>query len=487
MRKSGFAFLLIFGLSFVVTAQENDDLYYNSSDRKKQKDDRIKELEAELQFLRSEDYTFIEDTSVNEVDPELIGGYEEQAAENRLEYQSAYNSTNQGINSNFGEEPLSFQYEGDLNDQYYYEDGYEDGYYDGQEATVINNYYGNDFRRSRYGGYGYNSFGAPYGYGFGWSVGTYVGIGGGFGSFYFDPFNNWYAYDPWNYNSWNYGYAYNSYWGNPWRRSRAYYGYGYGAYGGYHDGYYYANNTPSKRAKRGVTRGARVNRGGAVVSDNGGRGSGVRNSSSSLSDGRNFSRTQETYLNKSRRSIGRSGTSSILGSRQGITTLNSSQSTGRNIKYSRGSSSAVRNGQNGDIGDSRRSGTANAGTSKSGSLRYGNVRSSGSSSRRAISSNRNKSYGGQRSGSSGSTKNSISVKPKRNSYQPTNSRSSNNSGSLRSSSSRSSGSSLKPSRSTNSSFRSSSSSRSSGSSSRSSGSTRSSSSKSKSSSSRKKN
>ena len=463
MRKSGFAFLLIIGFSFVAFAQENDDMYYNSSDRKKQKQNRIKELEAELRFLNSEDYSFIEDTSVNEVDPELIGAYQEQAAATRLEYQSSYNSSNNISNSNFGEDPLNFQYDGNLNDQYYY----EDDYYDDQQATIINNYYGRDYQRG-YGRYGYNSFWIPYGSLAGWSIGTYIGMGG-FGSFYGDPFYNRYAYDPWYYNSWNNGYAYNSNWGNSWRAYRTYYGsgygLGYGAYGGYHGGEYYAKNTPSKRAKRGVTRGARTNRGGAVTGDNGG-GSSVINSTASLSDSRNRSRAQQDYLKKSRSSKGRSSTT--LGSRQGVTTLNSNQPLGR-TKYSRGSSSAVRNGKGASGSISKKT------------FRSGNVRPSGSSTRGSA-----RSYSSPRSGNSSNTQNSSSVKPNR----------SSSSSSIRSNTNRSSNSSYKPtnrssggaSKSSSSSYKPSSSSRSSGSSSRSGGSTRSSSSsKSRSSSGRKKN
>ena len=439
MKKSSFVFLLIFGFALVVSAQESDDLYFNSTDRKKQKKERIKELEAELQFLKSEDYALEEDTSVNQVDPELISQYEDQARESSLEYQSSYNSANQLTNSNYGEEPLSFQYDGDLNDQYYYED---EGSYDDQGAAIINNYYGNDYQRGRYGRYGYNSFWMPYGFLAGWPI----GIGGGFGSFCYDPF---YAYDPWCYNSWNYGYnpwnygyAYNSFGRNPWRRSGFFYG--YGAYGGYYNGYHIADNTKSNNKKRGVIRGARVSRGGAVVSGNTGRGSSTRNNSAGLSDRRNYSRTQKEYLSKSRSSIGRSGSSSTLGVRQGATTLNSNRSS-TGVKYSRGNSSADRSGQS--VGNTGRSDVANSGKSEPGYSRYGNARSSGSSTKR---STKNKSYGSQRSGSSGNAKSNRSSSS-RNSYNPSNSRPSSNSGSLRSNSSRSSG--FKPSRFSSSSYK----------------------------------
>lgn len=286
MKKLGMTFIVVVGFGFTGIAQEYDDLYFNSSDRKKAKQELQEEQErqSELQVAQQYQSNYSDNYTSTEVDPALIEEYRQQAEELRLQYLSPYNSANQFVNENYGDEPLDFQYTGQYGqDDLLYQEEFQD-----QGNTIINNYYGGTVNPGWNGGFGNG------GWGNGWGAGWGMGIGWGWNSWgMYDPFWN-----PWYYNSW-YGFGWNMYspyfgggrgWGyNPWR-------WGYHPY--YDNGWFYiAPNTTTKQY-RDVNRGPRMDRGGNVV-NNTGQNRPIRNMAESTTT-RDFSRTQANYLNQAR-------------------------------------------------------------------------------------------------------------------------------------------------------------------------------------------
>lgn len=331
MKKLGTILLMVFGLGAITaTAQEYDDMYFNSSDRKKAKKEREKQKEEQqTQYVQSYNDGYYQDNySTHQVNPASIAEYERQAEEVRLQYQSPYNSTNVVYNPSYSD-PLDFQYTNP--DAPYATEQYQDEY----GTTIINNYYGPNTQTGWNGFYGQNGFWNPYGWGGGWTV----GIGWGWNSWGYDPFWDPWFWDPWYYRPYTWGWG----WGvSPWRRSwgwgNPYCWYDYG-------GIYYSPNTPTKT--RGVTRGPRVDRGGTLV--NNGRDTGLRNSSQSLNT--RSSAYQQTYANGAR--------GESAGNRQ--VQYRNSSSSGRYSAGNRSYSVPSR----GDY-QSNRAGTINKGTVRQG-------------------------------------------------------------------------------------------------------------------------
>jgi hypothetical protein len=281
MKKLGMIFIVVFGFGFTGIAQEYDDMYFNSSDRKKAKQEREEELKAELSYPTQNQVSYYSDNySQNEVDPALIEQYAQQAEEIRLQYLSPYNSVNNMTNDNYGQQPLDFQYTGQYSEDLLYQEEYQD-----QGNTIINNYYGGTVNPGWNGGFGYGMYGNPCGWGSGWGISIGYGGWGMYDPFWNPWYNNswygWNGYSPYFGGGWGWGY-------NPWR-------YGYNPY---NDGWcYIAPNTPSKQY-RDVNRGPRTDRGGSVVT-NTAQNRPMRN----LAEGtttRDFSRTQSNYLNQAR-------------------------------------------------------------------------------------------------------------------------------------------------------------------------------------------
>lgn len=389
MRKSGIIFLFVFGFGCAVLAQEYDDLYFTSSDREKWEKEHKKKLEVALQFENRDSSSLGDDYSAGAVDSKLIKKYDQQSLENRLEYQSSYNSTSQMANSNFSDSSLKFQYSNGLNDEYSEDKG----------STIINNYYGYGSQSRRL-----NSFWGLYGPWSDWSIRTSIGLGAsiglgtsigfGLGSYHlYDPFYSY--YDPWYYNSWSYGYAYSPYpYGGNLR-------YGYGAYGGCCDGYFSAKEAPSKKQKRGVTRGPRTDRGGAVVSRDNSRSLGNR--SPNLSDRRNHSKTQQDYLNRSRKAVGRSR--SISSNQPGGSIARSGPKKASSNARNRGRVDVQKQNKDGRHQASRNANRSTNVKSRQGGNRPDasaqpalNANTSANANRKKTNQNRN--YGVQRSGNS---------------------------------------------------------------------------------------
>lgn len=198
---------------------EYDDLYFNKSDRKKQK-----ELIREAQPIGAEVPATTQEYSSKNINPEYLARYD---ASEETTFETA--------------EPATEEYTAE---DYYVE---TDERIENNQAEVINAHYSNTINRPDYYRNSYRPWRHGYGYGLspyysppGWNV----GLGYNFGSFYGAPFSgynlslSWSSggyysyydpwYDPW-YDSW-YGYSPYYYHRSPWR-------YGFGSYFGYN--YYY--------------------------------------------------------------------------------------------------------------------------------------------------------------------------------------------------------------------------------------------------------
>lgn len=449
MRNLGILLALIVTVATTGVAQEYDDMYFNSTDRKKAKKKAKQEQEA-LEFNAVEDYTSglstVDDYSINEASVET---YQEEAEQSLLQYQSPYNSTNpvtQASNPDFGGEELSFQYTStiDTSLQEAYDQGYEDGLAAGS-TIVNNNYYGQN-------GFG-NAFYDPWFYDpwWGWNGGWNVTFGWGWG------WNNWgwnnWRYDPWLYGGWGWnrpffrpvGWGWNTWGWNNWGWNNFYCPTPFYDNGGY----YIAANTPSKQAGRQIQNGPRVSRGGTNI-DNGGtpaRGASSVASASARTDGRDFSSAQSKYSRGSRTlgdansNLGRSE-SAALGRqettrrgyvRRGTTNTNTAQVRG-NAPNQRGSGSTEATaGRNGGQTTRATRGT-NTNTNRGTVTRGGSTNTN-----RNYSSRSNSSSSGNRNGNVRTNRNSNSNNKRSNvNRNSSSSRSSGSRPSVRSSSSRSS-------------------------------------------------
>ena len=342
---------MLFALVMMVMpsfAQEYDDLYFTSKDRKK-----VEKLE-EAQNKSTSTYesytnnTYSDNYSTHQVNPEYIARYQSDS-----EYADE-NANDENPNATYSEPSMS-------NISYFDEDrAYEE--YDNynqqaQGTTVINNYYSNNpFRNSWYNDPWYAGNSMWYDPWYGWNTGWRISVGFGWrNSWAFNPY-----YDPY----WNIGYAsgfgyYDPYWGwntpysygwNRWNR------YNYAYTNGFYSGYYYGSNSGyvNDSPRRNVVVGSRSVRGGTVAQGSRSSSSRINSTTSARNnvDSRDFSRTQNEYYSRSRSSSGGRVTS---------TASNSSRSSANNYS-SRSSSSRTASSTYGN-----RSGSSSNNTSRSSS------------------------------------------------------------------------------------------------------------------------
>ena len=250
-------------LAFFVTtstagvAQEYDDLYFNSSDREKIKREKHKEEILEFTGVNNlkRDDTDLNYTTVNSAyqAEHTVDRDQNNVNDNYLKYQSQYNSVNYSSsqrNSDSQGNASDLTYSNNIQEAY--DQGYEDGT---ASSTVINNYYGGDWRgRNVWNNRFYDPFWDSWFYDpwWGWNRGVNISFGWGW--------NSW-RYDPW-YRGWG--------WNRP--IVRGWNGIAYCPAPVYTSGVYVAEVNRGRQ----TVRGSRVSRGGAIV-DNGssGRGSGV--------------------------------------------------------------------------------------------------------------------------------------------------------------------------------------------------------------------
>ncbi len=421
-RISGLLVMMV--VSSGALAQEYDDLYFTSKDRKTVKEEPKVENKSASTYQSYTNNTYTDNYSAHEVNPEYIARY--QASK---DYGTDSDYVDQvDDNATYSEPSYS--------NISYYPESYVD---DQPGTTVINNYYSNSAGYGNgWNNRGWNS-GASLWYDpwFGWNTGFNIsfGYGNGWGGYYSPWYNSWgypgYAggfYDPW------YGWSSPYYGGWGWSRWNRYnYAYTSGFYHGlYHGGYYSDNGYVSPRG-RDVVVGSRYSRGGTVAS--GTRTNSRVNAPSSASgradvstaDRRDYSRTQNEYFSRSRAGV--SGTnvsnSSATSSRSRVTTVTNGNSRSTQPTYSSRS------------GNSNSGGTLRNSGSTSGTRRYNSAAASSSNSNSSYSRSRSSGSSSSSSYSSGSTRSRSSS-----SYTPSRSSSSSSrssfSGSSSSGSSRSS-------------------------------------------------
>jgi len=405
-------------------AQEYDDLYFNRSDRKKEKNTSAIYNPSEGSSEGGSGYTsnptfsqpsesgsnnvsflgrqfnydpsnyeiseeFSETEETDGVDQELIDYYKRKGIS---AYQNEETTIIQEANPNFSV-PNQLDYQND--------------------PVVINNYYGNNWNginnsswrwRNRWNaGWGWNNWGGnSFGVGIGWNNWGW----GGFHDPFWDPFWGPSFGPGWGWNngwSWNAGFGWNSGWGwNNWCPAP----FGVRPIAVVSDGNFYQG--------RAVRRGVRNTRGGAVS----GRGS-----NRSLENSRNtavrdkvstrdYANARREYLNRSRESrrvasqrAERNISSSGSNSRNSTNYRSNSSNSRSNNNYSRGSSGSRSNNYSRSSSSSR----SNSGYSRSS--RSSSSRSSGSYS----SGSRSRSSGSSRSssGRSGSSRSSSSSRSNR--------------------------------------------------------------------------
>ncbi len=197
-------------ISFSVSAQETDDMYFNRKDREKLKTEatgttskrnkidsdykafRDKHFDNNTEATEEENVNPTDSYSSRQVNPEYTARTQsEQASEDEANYfvegytppRTAPDSNNTALNTPY----YSNYYGGGFNNPNYarpygyYGNGYGNGYYD-PWCNYCNNAWGSPY---------YNSFYSPYGWSSGWSI----SIGYGWGNYYspyYNPYNNWY-------------------------------------------------------------------------------------------------------------------------------------------------------------------------------------------------------------------------------------------------------------------------------------------------------
>ncbi len=385
--------------------QEYDDLYFNKSDREKQKTSWVRETyslpqdNANTGILRSAEIdenfkptSFLGKQYDREPLLEDFSGsarlkpVDDYKPKKTIEYYTSSNFSTPSNSSISNTPQTAFQNENNSNPI----DSYQN------EPVVINNYYGdagwNNWNRPRWNlGFGWNNWGGNF-----WNV--------SYGqSSWYDPFWNPWFYDPF-YGSawgWNVGFGWNN-WGrsrNAWCRPR---------WGGYGRPIYVVNNTRDTRYRRKIVRGARNVRGGPVSSS--GRSTNTTRSLSSNIGGKSsrYSRLQSRYYDRSRNSrsssmnarsatntnarrsisdpnarIRQGGSSSNSSKNSAYRSNRSSRHSGtirpRSPRSSAGRSTSVRSGSS--RSSSRQSGSIRSGSSRSSSRQSGSVRSGSSRSR----------------------------------------------------------------------------------------------------------
>ena len=328
---------MLLAIPFSAFAQEYDDLYFTSKDRKekKVKTAKVEESAASLEVLRSYQNNAYDNTdySSRNINPEYLSKY------------------NNGVNDVVLEDETEEYFPEDYNSNQFSD---RERYYD--NTPVVNNYYGSGFpgfcAYNPYGGfYGRPrwNFGLGYTSGFYWGSGLSFSIGYGYPGFYgafYDPF-----YDPFFYGSRFY---------DPFFYGR---GFGYARFGGfygpafygrsaYYRGFsngYYAAGGDFVRTRRGreVVRGVRSNRSvrSGTLSQN--STSRSRNLSSqregSLAPVRGRTRVTTTDISRSQNELNRGRTSSgsnTVRSRSAVTSTRSRTSTSRESYTNRRSSSS---------------------------------------------------------------------------------------------------------------------------------------------------
>jgi len=210
--------MLISGLATGVFAQEYDDMYFNSNDRKKVKrvEDDKSEDKAEATYESYTNNTYSEKYSAHEVNPEYIARYQSGNSQNSYTSGSSVSDYTTDGNANYREPSasnISYSY---YPDEYTVEETPEG-------TTIINNYYRSDprFNNNNWNNpsWAFNTWYDPF---WGWNSGMSISFGWG----------NGYWCNPW------YG-GYNPYWGwNSWAFSG---GFGYGPNSWYGGGFYGRN------------------------------------------------------------------------------------------------------------------------------------------------------------------------------------------------------------------------------------------------------
>ncbi len=451
-------FLIALGalLSLDVIAQEYDDMYYSSRDRKKEK--KIKYQVKTPSYTK----TYYDDS----YKPSALTEEESISKEETntdAQYSPSY--INEYINRNQLDQTENIVEQSEQIPQNQYSgtvatntvDNYNANYSQ-DEPVVVNNYYGNIYegRDEFYPGsqaslgMGFNPYGWSFGFGYSWGYGVY-------NPYYWDPFYNPYYCAPYPTWGWSYPVVYRGYY-RGYRR-------------GYYDGYYGYSYNGSSRSVKVYNRGSRHTRSSSPARyrayNNSVRGRSSRVASTTRSNGRrspdarisrnggnrgssNATRraNYEVVSNGNSNAVRSNGRTSNTSnsprtyrSTDSRSTSNSSR-TSSNTRYSRTTSNNSRTYSSSPSrstnGSSRSNTSYQSSNSRSNSYNNGSNRSSSSRSSSSYSSSGGRSSRSTSNYSSGSNNRSSSYSS---GSRRSSSSSSRSSGSSRSSSGRSSGSS----------------------------------------------